>query len=316
MRVLVTGATGFVGRPLVAALQARGDSVVVITRDGSRAGPLGNVEVIAAELETPGAWQSEIAGCDAVVHLAGEPIGARRWNAQVKQAIRDSRVEGTRVLVEGIAQLPAERRPKVLVSASGVDFYAFATGPGEFADDEVTEKDPVGDHFLSSVCRNWEEEAARAADTGARVVAMRTGLVLGDGGALAKMTGPFKWFVGGPIGSGRQWVSWIHRDDVVAAYLAALDDARYQGPINLVAGSVTAKELARALGAALGRPSWLPVPGFALRAAVGELSEYLLNGRNVVPAKLRALGFRFAHPELEAALATSQARDRTSARAG
>jgi hypothetical protein len=316
MRVGITGATGFIGQRIVAALRERGDEVLAFSRNAARAQKALGVEAVAAELETPGPWQARIAACDAVVHLAGESIAAHRWNARVKQIIRDSRVEGTRVLVEGLAA--ASQRPRVLVSASGSDYYPFAEGPGDFADDEVTEKDPPGDSFLASVCRNWEAEAVAAEALGVRVVRMRTGLVLGPGGGLEKMTGPFRFFVGGPIGSGRQWVPWIHLDDVVAAYLAAVDDARYTGPINMVAGSARSKELASAIGAALHRPSVVPVPAFAVKIAAGELAEYLLRGRNVVPARLRELGFVFKYPDLTAAVAAALRpdRDRTSAPAG
>jgi uncharacterized protein (TIGR01777 family) len=316
MRVGITGATGFLGQRIVAALRERGDEVLAFSRNAPRAQQALGVEAVAAELETPGPWQATLAACDAIVHLAGESIAGHRWNARVKQIIRDSRVEGTRVVVEGLAA--SSRRPRVLVSASGADYYAFAEGPGDFADDEVTERDPVGDSFLSSVCRNWELEAAAAEKLGVRVVRMRTGLVLGPGGALEKMTGPFRFFVGGPVGSGKQWVSWIHVDDVVAAYLAAVDDARYTGPINLVAGSARSKELASALGAALHRPSIVPVPAFALKIAAGELAEYLLKGRNVVPARLRELGFVFKYPDLRPAVeaAVRPDRGRTSAPAG
>lgn len=303
MRVVVTGATGFVGEPIVRALQARGDAVVVLSRDAARAAAqLGAVDAVTAELETPGPWQEALAGADAVIHLAGEPLAARRWDARVKQVIHDSRVEGTRVLVEGIAALPAARRPKVLVAASGADYYGFAEGPSGFDDDEVTERDPPGDHFLGRVCRNWEAEARRAEDAGVRVVCMRTGLVLGPGGALARMKGPFRFFAGGPIGSGKQWMSWIDRDDAVRAYLAAIDDPRWSGPVNLVAGSVRAKDFARALGAAMGRPSLVPVPAFAVKLAAGEIAEYLLHGRNVVPAALRGYGFTFTKPDLRSSL--------------
>lgn len=307
MKVLVTGATGFLGAAIVKALRARGDRVVALSRDAARAkAQLGaDVECVAAELETSGPWRASVAGCDGVVHLAGEPIAGKKWDARHKQAIRDSRVEGTRGLVEAIAAAPADQRPKVLVSASGADYYPYVDAPHGFDDDEITEADPPSDDFLGRLCRDWEEEAALAEPLGVRVVRMRTGLVLGRGGALAKMSGPFRFFVGGKIGNGRQWVSWIHVDDVVAAYLAALSDARYTGPINLVADSSRNAELASALGSALHRPSWLPVPAFALRAAVGELAQYLLHGRRVVPRALHSLGFTFAHPELREAVAAS-----------
>ena len=196
------------------------------------------------------------------MHLAGESIAAKRWDARQKQVLRDSRVESTRTIVEAIAELPAEQRPRVLVSASGADYYEF-----DDSDEETVESAPAGESFLARVCRDWEKEARAARAHGLRVACMRTGIVLGPGGAVAKMTTPFKLFVGGRMGSGKQWLPWIHRDDVVAAYIAAVDDARYEGPINLVTDSVRNKDFAKALGKTLGRPSWLPVPGFALKAA-------------------------------------------------
>ncbi|HEX4416603.1 MAG TPA: TIGR01777 family oxidoreductase [Kofleriaceae bacterium] len=304
MKIGMTGATGFIGTALVGALQGRGDAVVVLSRDAARArAALGDVTAVAADLQSPGPWGAALAGCDAVVHLAGEPIAARRWDARQKQRLRDSRIETTRTVVEAIAALPEPQRPRILISASGADYYPFAPDT-EFDDDEVTEADPAGDSFLARMCRDWETEAHAAERAGLRVVCMRTGIVLGPGGALAKLATPFKLYVGGRIGSGRQWVTWIHRVDAVRAYTAALSDHRYTGPINLATGSVRNAELARAVGRWLGRPSWLPVPGFALRAAAGELAEYLLAGRRVVPAQLRALGFEWTHSTLDGALAS------------
>jgi len=277
MRVVVTGATGFIGKPLVEHLRARGDEVIPLSKSGG------------ADLEIQSAWMDQIDGADGIVHLAGEPLGAQRWDARVKQLIRDSRVEGTRNLVLAIER--AQRRPRVLVSASGVDYYPVATGPVEFDDDEVTESDPPGDSFLARVCRDWEAEAYAADKLGARVVTMRTGLVLAKGGgALAKLKGPV-----GRFGTGNQWMSWIHRDDVIAAYATALTDERWQGPINLVTGSVRNYEFAKARG------GWLPVPAFAVRAAAGEIASGLLEGRRVVPAKLRSLGFAYSRPTLASA---------------
>lgn len=302
--IVITGATGFIGSALVPALLARGDRVTVLSRDSARAqAALGNVTAITADLETPGPWRDALAGADAVVHLSGQSVGAKRWDAREKQVIRDSRVEATRTLVEAIGALPADRRPKVLVSASGGDYYPFAMDKDDFDDDEVTESDPPGDSFLARVCRDWEKEANAASSHGLRVVCMRTGVVLGHGGgALDKLMTPFKLFVGGRIGSGRQWFSWIHRTDAVAAYAAATTDARYTGPLNLVTGSVRNAELSAAVGKVLHRPSWLPVPAFAVKLAAGEFAEYVLKGRRIVPAKLKALGFSFAVPELSAAL--------------
>lgn len=304
MRVVVTGATGFVGTALVKALQARGDKVVVLSRDGARAkAALGEVEAVTADLEAPGPWTSALAGADAIVHLAGESVASKRWDARQKQLIRDSRVESTRVIVEAIGALPEADRPKALVCASGGDYYPYDAGQPDFDDDEVTERDPPGEQFLARVCRDWEREATAAARHGVRVVTMRTGLVLGDSAAFEKLSTPFKLFVGGRIGNGRQWVSWIHIDDAVAAYVATLDDATFTGPVNVVADSIRASGFAKALGHALRRPSWMPVPAFALKLAVGEFAEVLLHGRRIVPAQLKAHGFAFKYPTLDGALA-------------
>jgi len=305
MKIGITGATGFIGQRIVAVLQARGDEVVAFTRDPARA-KLQGVRLVEADLEHPGAWQDAIAGLDAVINLAGEPIAAKRWDARQKQRLRDSRVESTQNVVAAIARV--QPRPRVLVSASGVDYYPYAMAEvAEFDDDDVTEADPAGESFLARLCKAWEAEALAAGPLGVRVVTMRTGLVLGPhGGALAKMTTPFKLFAGGKIGSGKQWMPWIHLDDAVAAYIAAVDDARFEGPLNLVTDSVRNADFSKQLGSVLHRPSWLPVPAFALRAAVGELAESILNGRRVVPAKLNELGFHWKHPELHEALASTR----------
>lgn len=303
MKIGITGATGFVGTALVERLRARGDDVVVFSRNAAQAkASLGVDKAIEAELQTAGPWTLALAGLDAVIHLAGESIAAKRWSAQQKQRLRDSRVETTRTIVEAIAALPADQRPRALIAASGTDYYPFAPDT-EFDDDEVIESDAPGDSFLARLCRDWEKEAQAAAALGVRVVQMRTGLVLGPGGALAKMQTPFKLFVGGRIGSGRQWVPWIHRVDAARAYEVAASNEAYAGPINLVTGSVRNAELAAAIGKSLDRPSWMPVPGFALKAAVGEMAEYLLHGRRVAPAKLRALGFTWQQPTLAGSLA-------------
>jgi hypothetical protein len=302
--IVVTGATGLIGRALVGKLSARGDEVIALVRDPSRA-KLENVELVRADLEHAGPWCDVIAGADAIVHLAGEPIAGKRWDARQKQILRDSRVESGRTIVEAIAK--AKRKPAAIVGASGVDYYPFDHGEGEFADEPVTEIDPPGDGFLARLCVAWEREVLAAETYGVRAVCLRTGIVLAPGGgALARMATPFKLFAGGKIGSGRQRVSWIQLDDIVAAYIAAIDDTRYRGPINAVAGSVRNGELAHAIGHAMHRPAVVPVPAFALKLAVGgELAESILNGRNVVPAKLRELGFLFLHPDLADSVACS-----------
>jgi hypothetical protein len=289
MKLIVTGATGYLGVPLVAALRARGDDIVVLTRDVANAqARLPGVRAVHAELEGGrGAWTAELAGAGAIVHLQGEPVAGKRWDARQKQIIRDSRVEATRGLVEAIAALPVGDRPAALISASGVDYYPYAHEPMD--DDEVTEADPLA------------AEGQRV-----RVACLRTGIVVGPGGPIGKMATPFKLFGGGKIGHGRQWMSWISREDIVALYVAATTDARYTGPINATApASIRNADFAKALGHALHRPSWLRVPGFALHAAVGEFADVLLHGRNVVPARLAQLGFTYQHAALPAALAAA-----------
>lgn len=305
-RALVTGGTGFIGSALVEALRGRGDEVVVLGRDAARARsalPAG-VDVVEGDPALGGGpWQERLAGVDAVVHLAGAPVAARRWDARYKQILRDSRVESAHHLVAAMAALSADQRPRALISASGMDYYPGLEGGELGDDDEITERAPPGDSFLARLCQQWEAEARAAEVHGVRVVCMRTGLVLGRGGPLARMALPFKLFAGGPVGNGRQWLSWIHMEDVIRAYLLAIDDASLSGPVNLTAPEpVRFKDFAAALGRAMRRPSWLPVPGFALKAAVGELAEYMLHGRRAVPAALVAHGFSFAYPTVDAAL--------------
>jgi uncharacterized protein (TIGR01777 family) len=298
VRVFVTGATGLVGRALVGALEARGDAVVALSRQAGARVP--GAAVVHGDPTAPGPWMARVAGCDAVVHLAGEPIGARRWTEARKRRIVDSRVLSTRALVAAVAAAPAAARPRVLVGASGADYYPFDDGDTPYA-----EAGARGDHFLAGLCAAWQAEAEAAAAHGARVVVMRTAVVLArEGGALPRMATPFKLFAGGPLGTGRQWLAWVHLEDVIGAYLLALDRDAARGPVNLVApGIVRQRDFARALGAALRRPSWAPLPGPILRLAVGELATYLLHGRRVVPAALAALGYGFHYPDAPSALA-------------
>ncbi|MDO9016756.1 MAG: TIGR01777 family oxidoreductase [Deltaproteobacteria bacterium] len=297
MRVGVVGATGFVGRSLVAALIARGDEVVAFSRDPVRARrslPAG-ADARSLEAITP----EGVADLDAVVNLAGEPVGAKRWDDAFRAAIRESRVRTTRRVVDAIAG--ASPRPRVLVNASAVGFY------GPRGDEEVTEATPPGDDFLAGVCRDWEREAERAGELGAREVRLRIGVVLGDGGgSLERMLLPFKLFVGGPVGDGRQWFPWVHLADVVGATLWAIDHDDLRGPVNVTAPEpVRFRDFAEALGRQLHRPSWLPVPAFALRLALGPMAEVVVTGQRAVPAALLASGYAFKHPRVAGALAAA-----------
>ena len=291
MRVTVTGATGLIGSRVVAALRERGDEVTILTRDPARAGEGIAWRDPAGEPAPAGA----LAGRDGVIHLAGENVG-RRWTAKAKRAIHDSRVRGTRNLVEGLRA--AEPRPRVLVSQSAVGFY------GGRGDEPVEESEPPADDFLAHVAAGWEEEAQAAEQLGVRVVRTRTGIVLaGDGGALKRMLPPFKLGLGGPVGSGRQYMPWIHIDDVVGALLFCLDTEAASGPVNVTAPEpVPNRGFAKALGRVLGRPAVVPAPAAALKLALGEMSLVVTTGQRAVPARLTELGYRFRHPELEAAL--------------
>ncbi len=296
MKVIVTGGTGFIGRALVASLLSKGAEVAVLTRGDTRRVPAGAEGVVWGG-EADAGWRKVFEGADAVVHLAGESIAARRWSPEQKKRIRDSRVLVTRTLVDAMAH--CRQKPRVLVSSSAVGYY------GPRGDEAVDEADEPGGDFLSEVCVAWEQEAARAAELGVRVVFLRNGLVLEkDGGALPRMLLPFRFFVGGPVGTGRQWMSWIHREDVVRLIHFLIEQETVEGPVNAVAPNpVTNREFSRIVGRVMGRPALFPVPAFALRLVFGEMAEaLLLTGQRVVPTRAREAGFRFKYPELEPAL--------------
>ncbi len=307
LRVTVTGATGLLGPSLVAALRERDAQVTVLTRDPARAkARLGDVQAVGWEPLSEPAPTDALAGRDAVLHLAGEPV-AQRWSAKVKRAIRDSRVIGTRKLVEGLAhagEAGSGERPLVLISSSATGYY------GAHGEEPLDEDAPPGEDFLARACAEWEAAAADARELGVRVAQMRTGVVLDrSGGALAKMLPPFRLGVGGPVAGGRQYISWIHAQDVVGMMLAALEDERWSGPINATAPDpVPNRVFSKVLGKVLGRPSLLPVPGIALRALYGEMAEIVTSGARVMPAKALVLGYEFAYPQLEQALRQALAR--------
>lgn len=296
MRVFVTGGTGFVGSRLVEALVAGGHEVSVLTRNVRRAARHLPAGARAVAWDAGRQWYHAVAAADAVVNLAGENLAAGRWTPARKERILGSRVEVTRELVAALGR--AGRRPPVLISASAVGYY----GPTGAA--PVTEEDPPGADFLARVCREWELAALKARNWGARVVLLRLGVVLGRGGALGRLLLPFRLYLGGPLGNGRQPFPWVHREDVVGLVEWALANPAVQGPVNAVAPEQhTYASMARTLGQVLGRPSWLPAPGWALRLALGEMADaMLLQGQAVVPAVAQALGYRFRYPELAAAL--------------
>jgi uncharacterized protein (TIGR01777 family) len=295
MKALVTGATGFVGPRLLRLL----DRPVVVTRNPDRArsvvGHLAERIIRWDPLEGPPPAEA-FDGVDAVLHLAGESVAEGRWTAAQKNRIRDSRVVGTRHLVQGIAQ--AARKPAVLVSACAVGYY------GDRGDEELTESAPPADDFLAKVCVDWEREAAAAEKAGVRVVTARTGIVLGaGGGALAKMLTPFKLGGGGPLGNGRQWMPWVHVADLARLYVHAADTPTIRGPMNAVAPNpVRNLEFTKALGRALHRPAFIPAPYFGLRLLFGEFAQVLFASQRVIPRVALDTGFVFQFPEIAGAL--------------
>ncbi|MDQ6777873.1 MAG: TIGR01777 family oxidoreductase [Actinomycetota bacterium] len=300
MKVAVTGATGLLGSRLVAALKARGDEVKVLSRDPKRATERLGVPAERWDLLADRAPEDALAGRDGVIHLAGEPV-AQRWSSDARERIRSSRVKGTANLVAGLEA--ADPRPLVLVSASASGFY------GDRGSEELDEHASPGDDFLAEVCIGWEASAEKASELGVRVTKLRTGIVLdASGGALEKMLPPFRLGVGGPVAGGRQYMSWIHLDDMVGLYLAGLDGEDWSGPVNACApGAVTNAEFSRALGRALHRPAALPVPGLALRAMYGEMAEIVTGGQRMIPARARTLGYRWEHTDLDEALRSALA---------
>jgi uncharacterized protein (TIGR01777 family) len=290
MKLLITGGTGFIGAALCRRLRARGDELVVLSRrpELQPAGPGLRYQPLDADWPREGPF-------DAIVNLAGESVAAKRWNPEQKQRLRESRVQTTRRLVDWIVS--AQHKPSVLVSASGIGYY------GARGDEELTETDAPGTGFLADICREWEAEAQRAERSGVRVVRLRIGMVLGrGGGALAKMVPPFRFFIGGPLGGGRQWVSWIHLDDMTGLIEWALGRP-LAGPVNATSPHpATMRDFCTELGRALHRPSWAPVPHAALRLVVGEFADTLVTGQRVVPRAALTQGYAFRFPDLSAAL--------------
>jgi len=271
MKIAITGATGFVGSRLVVKLYDRGDEILILTRNPDKTRRIypksiyPKIEIIPYIATESGDWQKEISGCDAVINLAGEPI-SERWTSETKQAIVASRQIGTETA-------------------------------------SFDENSPPGGDFLADVCKKWETAAQKVKDYGTRLVILRTGIVLGNGGALGKMIPPFKLFAGGPIGSGRQWFSWIHRDDLINLIIYCLDRPEINGTFNATAPNpVRMKEFCQILGEVMNRPSWLPVPDFALEILLGEGAKIVLEGQEVLPKATEAIGFDYRYPNLEAAL--------------
>ncbi len=295
MRIVLTGGTGLIGAHLVRSLGSQGHELTLLTRDPARA-PSGVQAVAWQPLEGPPP-AAALSGVDAVVHLAGEPIAAGRWTAARRERIEASRWTGSANLVRGLAA--AEPRPRVLLAGSAVGYY------GDRGDESLAEAAAPGAGFLAAVAERWERESAAAEKLGVRVVYLRTGVVLArEGGALPRMAAPFRAGAGGRLGNGRQWMPWVHIDDVVGLIELALSDASLRGPLNLVApGAATNAELTRALGRALRRPAFMIVPALALKLMFGGMGETLLASQRVIPAAAGQAGYRFRYPSLDEALA-------------
>ena len=299
MKILIAGGTGFIGTRLSSRLVRERHEVTILTRSKGRSGEIPpGVSYLEGDPTQKGPWQEAIGRQDVMINLAGASIFGR-WTDERKRLMRESRLQTTRNIVEGIPPHPAHPdRQATLISASAVGYYGFR------GDEELTEDSPPGKDFLARLCAEWEEEGLRAGEKGAAVVITRFGIALGDqGGALAQMIPLFKRYLGGPIGSGRQWFSWIHVKDLEEAFVFLMRHPEVSGPVNLTSPHpVRNKDLAEALGKALQRPSFLPAPGFAVRLLLGEFGSVLLEGQRVIPRRLVDQGFVFQYPEIEAAL--------------
>lgn len=297
MKIVLTGATGFIGQALTRRLLDLGHEIQVLVRHLPKAVQDGTRKTFVLwDGKNAGDWWQALEGAEAVINLAGENIGARLWTSQQKHRILSSRIEATRALVKAIENIP--HKPKVFLSASAVGYY------GHVPDGGVTEVDSQGSGFLADVCKLWEEEAMRAQPFGLRVVTTRFGLVLEkNGGMLQKMLTPFHYFFGGPLGSGRQWISWVHRKDLIEALVFLLGREDVSGPVNITAPAPERmKEFCQTIGLILNRPSWFRVPAVILKFMLGEMSEMILTGQRVLPEKLLHAGFHFFYPSLKKAL--------------
>lgn len=300
MKVVIVGGTGFIGRNIIPILAGNGHEVTILTRNPRAASAVtgGTVRVREWDPSDGQALEQPLQGQDAVINLAGAPIAEGRWSSSRKNVLRASRIETTQTIVTSLSALSEPVRPKILINASGIGFYGLEAGGG------IDETQGPGNGFLAGLCVEWEREAFRATDYGIRTTCLRISMVLGkDGGALQKMLLPFKLFFGGPIGKGTQPVSWIHVEDLGRLVAAILEQPSYKGAVNAASPHpVTMKEFCRQLGRALGRPSWLPVPAWALELGLGELSTLMTHGQSVNPLVAQQMGFAFNYPDLESAL--------------
>lgn len=296
MNIVLAGGTGFIGKKLTDDLLAHGHRVVLLTRKAAQDRP-GTLTQVEWDGKNQGRWSAFVDGADAVINLCGEPVAARPWTKEEKQKIVSSRVESTRAIVQAVQK--AQKKPALFMNASGTGFY------GDRGEEMITESAGPGIGFLADTCVQWESEAAQAENPETRVILLRLGAVLEkNGGMLAKVIPPFQFFMGGPIGPGTQWLPWIHREDAAGLIVHLLNAPEVQGPVNCTAPEpIIMKHFCAALGRTLHRPSWLPVPSFAVRIMAGEMSEMVLSSQRVIPAKLMRSGYQFKYPVVEKALA-------------
>lgn len=302
MKVLIAGGSGYIGRHLSASLLKDSHEVVALSRGAGARTPGNGVRFVQWDAKSSnGAWVSELSGALGIINLAGASIGSGRWTRRRMAEILSSRLAATSAIVQALERMPTDRRPQVLVSASGIDYY------GDRGDEVVTEASSSGSSFLARVSQQWEAAALRAQSAGTRTVLIRTALVFGRGAPAFKlMTLPFRFFAGGPLGSGRQWFTWIHLDDIVGLYRLALETDGLTGPMNAVAPDVRRqREVAREIGRVMHRPAVFPAPAILLRLALGAQSQLLLDGRRATPEKAQAHGYRFRFGGLNAALEES-----------
>lgn len=299
MKILIAGGSGYIGRRLSTTLVNDGHDVIVLSRKTAAQNSPGDVRTVTWDgRNASGDWVKEVAGADGVVNLAGASVGGGRWTRGRMAQLLSSRLDATAAIVQAVERTPADRRPSVLVNASGIDYY------GDRGDEVITEDGQPGDSFLARMSQQWEAAALKAEPLGLRVVRMRTSMVFGRGApAFNLLTLPVRLFVGGPLGSGRQWFTWIHIDDIVGLYRFGLENERLSGAVNAVATDVRRQvDVAKEIGRILRRPTWFPAPAPLLRVALGAMSELLLDGRKAVPEKARATGYQFKFGGLSQAL--------------
>jgi uncharacterized protein (TIGR01777 family) len=302
MKILIAGGSGYIGRRLSASLVKDGHDVVVLSRKATAQNSPGDVRTVTWDARgASGDWVREMTGTQGVVNLAGASVGGGRWTRGWMAQLLSSRLDATSAIVQAIEQTPADRRPSVLLNASGIDYYG---DRGDRGAETITEDGPPGDSFLARMSQQWETAALKGEALGLRVVRMRTSMVFGRGApAFNLLTLPVRLFAGGPFGSGRQWFTWIHVDDIVGLYRFGLENNRLSGAVNAVATDVRRQvEVAKEIGRILHRPTWFPAPAPLLRLALGAQAELLLDGRKAVPEKAKAAGYRFEFGGLPQAL--------------